>query len=399
MVEPLLASGLDAVVDLALGARNPFQPSSQSEALLGAAGPRGGFDRRGLLEAMDAAPAFEHTLEAIDAHDPHPMGRMFRTETGRRAVSAVGNESLTLEVLGRLSLEVLAQAMRDSGVVHREDRLMVMPGDGMRPACLLRMSPKLESMVDSRRISDELDLGLGPLGRAMERIADPDFESADTVALRQVLANGVQGLAELFYIVQPEVILTRRPRMVPLCVPDPLVPIAHGARHSTAGIYCRDSDNEFGITACLHGTGMPDTEVLVAGVPRRVKLSNAVQDIVFIPLPGPVSGNPNLGSRGPRSDAIPAQSAVVHFNGLRNPGSSTRIHGTDSGLLRPRPSIQLKLQTAPDTDQGDSGCALIDQYDHVLGFAFERTDPRDYPQFTDWIWAANAMRALGLSPA
>jgi hypothetical protein len=56
----------------------------------------------------------------------------------------------------------------------------------------------------------------------------------------------------------------------------------------------------------------------------------------------------------------------------------------------------LKLQTDADTDQGDSGCALRDENDRVLGFAFERTAYDDYPQFTDWIWAANALRALNL---
>jgi hypothetical protein len=57
-----------------------------------------------------------------------------------------------------------------------------------------------------------------------------------------------------------------------------------------------------------------------------------------------------------------------------------------------------RIQTDPDTDEGDSGSALIDEYDQVIGFAFERTDYNDYPQFTDWIWAANALRALSLTP-
>jgi hypothetical protein len=60
--------------------------------------------------------------------------------------------------------------------------------------------------------------------------------------------------------------------------------------------------------------------------------------------------------------------------------------------------VQLKVQTDPDTDEGDSGSALIDEHDRVIGFAFERTDYDDYPQFTDWIWAANALRALNLRP-
>jgi hypothetical protein len=77
----------------------------------------------------------------------------------------------------------------------------------------------------------------------------------------------------------------------------------------------------------------------------------------------------------------------------------TQILSSDAGLLRARPTVQLRLQTRPDTDQGDSGCALIDtKQDRVFGFAFERTAVDDYPGFTDWIWAANAMSALQLKP-
>jgi hypothetical protein len=87
----------------------------------------------------------------------------------------------------------------------------------------------------------------------------------------------------------------------------------------------------------------------------------------------------------------------VHFDGATNQNQKTRIFGTDNGVLRARPSVQLKIQTDPDTDRGDSGCALLDEQDRVLGFAFERTASDDHPQFTDWIWAANALRALNLT--
>jgi hypothetical protein len=74
------------------------------------------------------------------------------------------------------------------------------------------------------------------------------------------------------------------------------------------------------------------------------------------------------------------------------------VQSHDAGLLRRRPGVQLKVQTRPDTDRGDSGSALIDADDRVVGFAFEKTAFDDWPQFTDWIWAANALDALGLTP-
>jgi hypothetical protein len=105
-----------------------------------------------------------------------------------------------------------------------------------------------------------------------------------------------------------------------------------------------------------------------------------------------------VGLGGVREDREPAKADHVRFDGVINQNRTTRIFGSDNGLLRARPTVQLKVQTDPDTDQGDSGSALLDEHDSVLGFAFERTDYDDYPQFTDWIWAANALRALQLVP-
>jgi S1-C subfamily serine protease len=58
----------------------------------------------------------------------------------------------------------------------------------------------------------------------------------------------------------------------------------------------------------------------------------------------------------------------------------------------------LRVQTGADTNTGDSGSALINQDDKVIGFAFERAAFGEKPQITDWIWAANALSALGLTP-
>jgi hypothetical protein len=210
-------------------------------------------------------------------------------------------------------------------------------------------------------------------------------------------------LAEMFLIAQPKIVLTRRPRMIPLCVPSPHMRVARVAPPemiSTAGVLCRDADGDLGVTACYHGTGPVGTEVTVGADKFRIKHADKVQDIVFIPLGNQFKLPPMVGLSGVLDDREPAKADRVIFDGVVNHNRMTRIFGTDAGLLRARPNIMLKLQTDPDTDQGDSGSALLD-YEHkekVLGFAFGRTDYNDYPQFTDWIWAANALRALQLIP-
>jgi hypothetical protein len=242
-----------------------------------------------------------------------------------------------------------------------------------------------------------MDLPVAVLQKGLSQAADPNENTPEAAALRQVLSGGPEALAEVFMISQPEILLTRRPRMIPLCVPSPHMKIESGEKISTAGVFCRDADDDLGVTGCFHGTGPVGTKVNVGLRECRVKHASEVQDLVFIPLGKGYDMARIAGLGGVRDDREPARADHVRFDGAVNQNRETRIFSTDTGLLRARPTIMLKLQTDPDTDQGDSGSALLDEHDKVLGFAFERTAYDDYPQFTDWIWASNALRALGLT--
>ena len=71
---------------------------------------------------------------------------------------------------------------------------------------------------------------------------------------------------------------------------------------------------------------------------------------------------------------------------------------TSRGLLLIDPRRQSTIETPAVVNRGDSGCALLDRDDKVLGFAFRRTGYGAAIEFADWIWAANAMAALELEP-
>jgi hypothetical protein len=271
-----------------------------------------------------------------------------------------------------------------------------MGADGKRPPVVLQMTPDMPDIDQSRIVSGEVELPLSYLAEYVA-VADPDGDTPESLVLRNVLRGGLDALAELYLVAQPQVVLTRRPRMELLCVPSPHMRIETGAKTSTAGVLCRDPQGELGVTGCLHGTGPVGTRVIVDSHECRVKLANDVQDIVFIPLPPGHAPAGMKGLAGVRRDREPARADPVHFDGATNPNATTRIFGADLGLLRARPTVMLKVQTDPDTDEGDSGSALLDKEERVLGFAFERTGFNDYPQFTDWIWAANALASLQLT--
>ena len=63
------------------------------------------------------------------------------------------------------------------------------------------------------------------------------------------------------------------------------------------------------------------------------------------------------------------------------------------------PNSQLKVLTRADTNPGDSGAALLDSQDQVLGFAFYRTGLGAPIEFSAWIWAETVFNAHGLNVA
>ena len=359
---------------------------------LGAAGQRGG-----LLQDEIKSLALPASIFAQETFTPNPISRLLGTAIGRHSTSTVGSDEQTLRAMELLSLEAMAAALEHTGQTDKNDRLLAMPAQDGRPPLLMLMSPEVTSVADSRVVSDELHLPLSALLEGLKALA-PDENTPEATAWKQVADGGESAVAQLFLIAQPEIVRTRRPRMIPLCAPSPHMRVDAGTMISTVGIFCRDAAGKLGLTACYHGTGATGTVVTINKRQYQVKDGDPVQDIVFIPLDDAFPVPSLVGRGGVLDNREPARADHAHFDGAVNHNRQTRIFGADAGLLRSRPTIMLKVQTDPDTDQGDSGCALIDDSDHVLGFAFERTAYNDYPQFTDWIWAANALNALRLTP-
>jgi hypothetical protein len=214
-----------------------------------------------------------------------------------------------------------------------------------------------------------------------------------------IFETGPDALLTALWIARPEVILVRKPKMVPLSCPSPAIEVRAGAERSSMGLFCRGPDGKAGFTACFHGTGPVGTAITLGGLGSTVTLANPVQDLVFAPLPdGYVVPNFAHGASGIRRLRAPAQNDPATFDGCTSGASQTVVTSHDAGLLRTRATVQLKVQTTAALNRGDSGSALIDENDQVMAFAFERTAIDEPIQFADWIWAANAFDALALQP-
>lgn len=331
---------------------------------------------------------------------PDPMMRMFGNPLGLSAVNQIGNEGRTLDIIQTLAVDIMLEAARlspsfGSAFQLSEDmRRLFVPARNGLPPTLLILDPTLAAK-DTRRITDQIAV----VATMLARPDSGEAQTGDEKALRARLLASPEGVRTVLGIAQPEVVVTRRPVMERICVPSPLLRVENTTELSTVGIYCRDGDGVLGVTACYHGTGPVGTAVTVNGVPCQIAAASETQDIVFIPYP-----DADLAALVPQvnrvlSDRTPSQYGNARFEGATSGMTATSISSHDAGLLRDRPSLQLKVQTPADTNRGDSGSALIDQDNNVIGFAFEKSAFDETPQITDWIWAANALRSLNLTPA
>ncbi len=238
----------------------------------------------------------------------------------------------------------------------------------------------------------------GPLERAEAQLRGRGATRRGASRFEDMMfRTGPDALLAALWIARPEVIVARMPAMMPLNCPSPALEVRSAAESSSVGMFCRDAAGIVGFTACHHGTGPVGTSIELGGLPTEVIHAHAVQDIVFAPLPeNYVVPNCAHGLAGIRRNRAPAQNDLATFEGCTSGHRNIVVTSHDAGLLRQRASVQLKVQTTAELNQGDSGSALIDEDDRVMAFAFERTAIDEPIQFADWIWAANAFDALGL---
>ena len=98
---------------------------------------------------------------------------------------------------------------------------------------------------------------------------------------------------------------------------------------------------------------------------------------------------------GIRTDA-PGVRNPVTFDGAVTPSATSRISGVDPSIVAPTKRFASRVYTDPDAADGDSGCALLDASNKLIGFCSELTPiPSDFEAAT-WIWADQALTSSGV---
>lgn len=354
-------------------------------------------------QPFDARFGTEVRRRSSEVTEDYPLRRMYASRIGRVAAESFENEEEGLSVLNAIGADLLVELLFSQdwpGKRRRGLRGVVVPGGSGIEAqnSVIILDPKL-SYQKTQNITGSLEFSDAFIRRLEGIVLDYTNQADEKVRnfARFLHEQGPSCVTETFWIIQPDVIVSRRPRMRPLCAPSEHIVVECDEKTSTAGVFCRDLRGELGVTGCFHGTGPVGTRVRVGFQKSSVAIANNVQDLVFLPLNPGYNIPPVYGAAGVLHDRTPGQYDAVEFEGATSGRVKTHITSYDSGLLRLHAALQLKVQTPADTNTGDSGAALVNQDNKVIGFAFQRSAFGEIPEMTDWIWASNAMKALNLT--
>jgi hypothetical protein len=334
-----------------------------------------------------------------------PFVRMFSLPIGERAFRLFGNEDRTLSELSFLAVQPLLDPERLDAAIARamgrypspiSRRMIVYHGAAGAMRSVLVLDPTLPSNAPATVV---------PMEAYASLLMTPSVFSVERIRrLNPVLSEDPNLLAQALWIAQPNVVVVPAPPMIKTCVPTPPWRVMLGEEASTVGAIVRDSTGRLGVTVCYHGTGDVDTQVQISedgeAIDGTVALASEALDTCFVPIPDNWRPAAMCGVAGMLETRAPGKTEPHHFNGFQHPAPKvTEIIAVDWGVPFPIKGRQLCVQTKADTNYGDSGAALLNTDDRLVGFAFQRTPYGGAAtiEFADWIWAPSALNELGLT--
>ncbi|WP_420401361.1 hypothetical protein [Flagellimonas sp.] len=172
---------------------------------------------------------------------------------------------------------------------------------------------------------------------------------------------------------------------------------------SLAGVCTYNSNHEFGATIPLHSfknieVKVDKTRVYIGGFPGTISSVDKVSDSCFVKFdPGITSIPHTMRVNGPIVGVSPRQHEKCSFINKKRDNVSAEIVGWSPTINYFNANNQVKVLTNPVTNPGDSGAALMDSSQNVIGFAFFRTAVGETFEYSAWIWAASVFKAHKLT--
>lgn len=193
-------------------------------------------------------------------------------------------------------------------------------------------------------------------------------------------------------------VLAGEPETIPTGVPVPSVPVFdayQGSLISTLGLVLTRGDELLATTA-RHGVIAAPESVYVGGEKAQLRKDDPVTDSCLLCLDSKSTPPTLMQDRGVLRTVMPPMGSEVYFYRCDEGRVSTVIIQSDLSILEPQQEFASKVYTDADTIPGDSGVALLDSEEKVICFAARRTGFTARIVNSQWIYAAQALEALGV---
>ncbi|MRG48571.1 hypothetical protein GFS24_25870 [Chitinophaga sp. SYP-B3965] len=331
-------------------------------------------------------------------------GQFLQTKTGGKLHDIIRNEGKTENLLASFFWQIMIRAM---GIPIDAEMYVVPHGNAQYSLVLFgpnEMEPRSISLVDETDKEDLLE-GYALWRHQMQN----DLKQVDNTGyLQEIISQVDEDYAieinrkmnmQMIFATKPEIVYTDT-LLTTLGSPCPVVTAAIGGKPlSTAGIFTSDNQGRFGATVAWHSVKdilINTTQIYINDESAQIVSTDQISDSCFAVFDQPVvkSAFNNIG--GTLSGLCPRPYDPVTFQGITSGFKQTIITGLSPDIPCVLPYSQLKVMTAPETNPGDSGAALIDRDGKVMGFSFYRTAINQQPEYSCWIWADSVYKAHNL---
>lgn len=228
-----------------------------------------------------------------------------------------------------------------------------------------------------------------PRGTAADRIRQRYPQVSDDLVhdfIREVALAGEFGA-----------VLAAKPDLDPTGVPDPAVNVLdlNSDREARAGLVLRHNGQLYA-TSAMHTFSGIGSKARVGSADGEVIREDIITDSCLIQL----DEDPQLpllqGFAGVMRGILPPLGEPAWFGRPDDGRINTVVQMADMSILSPQQNFASKIYTLADTRNGDSGVALLDTSNRVLGFAVYRTGISARLPFSQWIYAEQSLAALGM---
>lgn len=199
------------------------------------------------------------------------------------------------------------------------------------------------------------------------------------------------------------VAIVNAPPEVPTCALSPAVSLQSATNDpiATLGSFLTDIEGT-AVNTCLattanHALGRRSRTLTIDGNALEVVRRHNRSDSCLVRVHSSIlDGRQQSGLAGPLH-GTPRLYDYATFDGAASGVTRTRITSFDTAIVDPQPDEMCRVYTDADTAKGDSGAALIDENDFIVGFAWRRSRYDAPVQFSSWVWAEQVYLAHRLS--